>query len=435
MTNQALESLTYRDETFSLFGSPLYPFLEKNKQINFELFTTAHWRGYQGSWLLKDDSLYITNLESSNYTYEDIFNSNEPVLADWYSGILKYGFGEYQYDDWSGYYDNYVWLKFENGKVVDKKITMLFSNANEISFGKYKGKKLEDILYGKIKRNTYTTIKKLFECILSYLSQEDYSFKVQCGKFEVNPEDIDLANKTREYGVEYFLTQNYIATSTKVFWENSSDDNIAEKLSELLERIFKSDFTIPFTLRKQTFSQETEIAENCLLINPDVKYLNWALKNIEFFTINPLFLNETYNLKRLKSFNTNRLNKTIFEYEPIIENIEYKFPDQTQRTNQQKFEKKNQVLVDYENKLLVPDLTTEEMMLKYGYYLDETYEPPISNDNDYEDDNYEQDYDNYYERKSYGQYAGSYAQDIEGLSDEFINDVLDGDPDAYWNID
>ncbi len=50
-------------------------------------------------------------------------------------------------------------------------------------------------------------------------------------------------------------------------------------------------------------------------------------------------------------------------------------------------------------------------------------------ENDYDD------YDDYHERESYGQYAVSYAQDVEGLSDDFINDVLDGDPDAYWNID
>ena len=41
----------------------------------------------------------------------------------------------------------------------------------------------------------------------------------------------------------------------------------------------------------------------------------------------------------------------------------------------------------------------------------------------------------YHERESYGEYAGNYAQDVEGLSDDFINDVLDGNPDAYWNID
>ena len=35
----------------------------------------------------------------------------------------------------------------------------------------------------------------------------------------------------------------------------------------------------------------------------------------------------------------------------------------------------------------------------------------------------------------YGEYAGSYAQDVAGYSDDVINDAFDGDPDAYWNID
>ena len=36
---------------------------------------------------------------------------------------------------------------------------------------------------------------------------------------------------------------------------------------------------------------------------------------------------------------------------------------------------------------------------------------------------------------AYGKYAGSYAQDEAGWSDDDIDTVLDGDPDAYWNID
>lgn len=35
----------------------------------------------------------------------------------------------------------------------------------------------------------------------------------------------------------------------------------------------------------------------------------------------------------------------------------------------------------------------------------------------------------------YGEYAGSYAQDVVGYSDEIIDDAFDGDPEAYWNID
>ena len=40
-----------------------------------------------------------------------------------------------------------------------------------------------------------------------------------------------------------------------------------------------------------------------------------------------------------------------------------------------------------------------------------------------------------YEHDSYGEYVGTYAQDVERLSDNFINDVLGGEADAYWNID
>lgn len=35
----------------------------------------------------------------------------------------------------------------------------------------------------------------------------------------------------------------------------------------------------------------------------------------------------------------------------------------------------------------------------------------------------------------YGEFAGSYAQDVAGYSDDVINDAFEGDPDAYWNID
>ena len=35
----------------------------------------------------------------------------------------------------------------------------------------------------------------------------------------------------------------------------------------------------------------------------------------------------------------------------------------------------------------------------------------------------------------YGDFAGTYAQDVAGFSDDVINDAFDGKPDAYWNID
>lgn len=37
--------------------------------------------------------------------------------------------------------------------------------------------------------------------------------------------------------------------------------------------------------------------------------------------------------------------------------------------------------------------------------------------------------------KTYHQYNGSYAQDEMRCSDQFIDEVLGGEPDMYWNID
>ena len=46
---------------------------------------------------------------------------------------------------------------------------------------------------------------------------------------------------------------------------------------------------------------------------------------------------------------------------------------------------------------------------------------------------HEEDY--YEEEHTYERYNGSYAQDVEGWSEQDIDDVFDGDPEAYWNID
>ena len=41
----------------------------------------------------------------------------------------------------------------------------------------------------------------------------------------------------------------------------------------------------------------------------------------------------------------------------------------------------------------------------------------------------------YYDEETYDEYNGTYVQDVEGWSDQMIDDALDGEPDAYWNID
>ena len=60
----------------------------------------------------------------------------------------------------------------------------------------------------------------------------------------------------------------------------------------------------------------------------------------------------------------------------------------------------------------------------------------------YDDSNYSSDEYTYSDREndwrdppSYDRYSGSWAQDIEGYSDDDIDTIFDGDSSAYWNID
>jgi len=41
----------------------------------------------------------------------------------------------------------------------------------------------------------------------------------------------------------------------------------------------------------------------------------------------------------------------------------------------------------------------------------------------------------YIERRTFGEFSGTYAQDVAGFSDEDIHNVFDGEPELYWNID
>ena len=51
-----------------------------------------------------------------------------------------------------------------------------------------------------------------------------------------------------------------------------------------------------------------------------------------------------------------------------------------------------------------------------------------------EQEDYYDEYDDSEERH-YEEFAGTYAQEVAGYSDEDIYDIFDGNPEAYWNID
>lgn len=124
--------------------------------------------------------------------------------------------------------------------------------------------------------------------------------------------------------------------------------------------------------------------------NPE--YIQWCIETIDDFYIEQDDLNELQllDIHRFKGIEIIHKIDDIYEYKPKYQVEKYNFPDDIMEINENKYN------------------------ASFGY------------DNDYDDNTDEPTYENY---------NGSYAQDVEGWSDQDIDDALEGDPDAYWNID
>lgn len=80
------------------------------------LFTTACWRGYQGTWEIKDGRFYLVGLQGC-FQLRD----GDPILAEWFSGVLRVPRGErlqYVHMGFGSVYAQEVHIKIENGRVV-----------------------------------------------------------------------------------------------------------------------------------------------------------------------------------------------------------------------------------------------------------------------------------------------------------------------------
>ncbi len=421
MTMQASEIIEYRGKNYSMSNLPLNAFIEKNK-LEFEAHTTAHWRGYQGYWKFTDDKLFIINLETSNQNYFEVFKTNEPIFADWFSGVIQIGLGNVIYEDFSNYYENYLWIKFESGKAVEKRISCNISSEEKINFGKYKEKSILEVLKGKI-NNTYNReylIKDYVNEVINFCKNKEFDNKIIVPYFEITDEIRNTIEDVRNNPFNSLLTKNFFAIE-KHFYINQPENELEETelFSNLIEKILTSDFHIIRTLNRKN-CLNCEISEKTSLINPDINYLDWAIKNVEKFTIPPHLL-RIEKLKFLSKITVNRLNSTIFEFAPNIIDYKLNFSNEALMLNKTKFEKIYGVIYDENINNYFFDLNIKSNYEKFGYFIDENYEEEYE---DYDDGDYE------YDRRSYSEYNGAY-----GFDDETINSAFEGDPENYWNID
>jgi len=118
MTTQVKERIIIDGEKYPLLNVLSLPEDDtKIKQKEGPISTrTSCWRGYVGTWEIKDDKLYLNEFSSGKY---DVL-VNLPILADWISGTAKVATGEViASSSWDiETYETEMHLTFENGLLV-----------------------------------------------------------------------------------------------------------------------------------------------------------------------------------------------------------------------------------------------------------------------------------------------------------------------------
>jgi len=99
-TSQVAEVIIVNDEPIPLLAEPLAPMLEQQKvadNLHAALggwCTTANWRGYVGTWEIRDGALYLVKLASRCHEPSEvpldavIPGASSPQRAYWFSGNL-----------------------------------------------------------------------------------------------------------------------------------------------------------------------------------------------------------------------------------------------------------------------------------------------------------------------------------------------------------
>ena len=118
MTTQVKENIIFSGNEYSLIYPLLLPdsVMQEKKSLEFYRESTACWRGYVGTWEIKDDKLYLVKLSSSRYELV----REPPIFADWITDKLMFTTGKTITDEVERYiYQTH--LNVANGQVVSIK--------------------------------------------------------------------------------------------------------------------------------------------------------------------------------------------------------------------------------------------------------------------------------------------------------------------------
>jgi len=140
MTAQIGDRLFINNTEHTLACEPLSRYLYDNKvEKLFASVSTACYRGYCATWKIEDGKIYLLDVEAPRpisrrkqndfvepiSAMQKLFPGQSNVFAFWVNGMLKIQSGgilEYVHIGYESVYQTDIFLKFENGVLIDEKI-------------------------------------------------------------------------------------------------------------------------------------------------------------------------------------------------------------------------------------------------------------------------------------------------------------------------
>ena len=134
-TAQMGERLLYKGATNRLCTLPLEPYLKEHNLRLYEvappkkfIMSTGCWRGYIGTWQIKDGFLWLVSVENLDQTQvplSKVFtNQVPPIKATWYSGTLHVTQGKmlrYVHAEFESTFERDLYIEIVDGKVINER--------------------------------------------------------------------------------------------------------------------------------------------------------------------------------------------------------------------------------------------------------------------------------------------------------------------------
>jgi hypothetical protein len=131
VTAQVHEKLIYEGEMMSIAFCPHLParhprILEvdpeeaRGEDLPSILFSTACWRQYIGTWEIRDGRFYLVDITGRYKMVGD-----DPIPADWFSGVIRIPRGEilhYVHMGFGSVYEQEIHVKVKDGQVVRSRV-------------------------------------------------------------------------------------------------------------------------------------------------------------------------------------------------------------------------------------------------------------------------------------------------------------------------